>query len=184
MNRPPALKAVQRIGLVEQVIQQVQGKISLGQFPINAKIPPEPVLMSQLGVGRSTLREAIRVMVSKGVLEVCQGDGTYVRKQPAASESLEARLRRASILEVYQVRRIIEIEIAALAAENRSDDDISTIEASLTRRQAARDRGDKTVYLDADIAFHIAIAVSTKNPVLTDLFAAFSTVLRDGSRSW
>ena len=118
------LKAVQRIGLVGQVIEQIQAKISLGEFPLDSKIPPESLLMSQLGVGRSTLREAVRVMVSAGLLEVRQGSGTYVRKQLAASEPLEVRLKRASILDMYQVRRIIEIEIAGLAAENRTDDDI------------------------------------------------------------
>jgi DNA-binding FadR family transcriptional regulator len=178
-NQGHTLKTVKRIGLVEQVIQQIQAKISEGEFHLNEKIPPEPVLMRHLGVGRSTLREAIRVMVSANVLEVRQGDGTYVRKQPEASEPFEARLRRAGIQQVYQVRRIIEIEIASLAAENRTNNDIVEIQTNLAKRQNARNRGDNRAYLDADIDFHMAIAASTKNPVLKDLFVVFSNALRD-----
>ncbi len=180
MNSIPPLNKVPRVGLVEHVIRELQRKISLGKFRTDERIPPEPVLMSQLGVGRSTLREAIRVMVSAGVLEVRQGDGTYIRNSSAGSESFEARLRRADILEVYQVRRIIEIEIAGLAAKHRTADDVSKIKACLSRRQKARDKGDNRSYLDADIAFHVAIAASTKNPVLTDLYVSFSNALRDG----
>ncbi len=180
MNPTWTLNKVQRTGLVEHVIHQIQTKISRGEFPRNRKIPPEPMLMKQLGVGRSTVREAIRAMASAGVLDVRQGDGTYVRAQLAPSESLDARLKRASLLELYQVRKIIEIEIAGLAAENRSEGDLSKIRRHLTRRQRARDREDNSAYLDADIAFHIAIAESTKNPVLTDLFVAFSNALRNG----
>jgi GntR family transcriptional regulator, transcriptional repressor for pyruvate dehydrogenase complex len=73
-----AFKNVQQRKLGDQVIQQLQEKISLGELKPGDKIPTEAELMSMFGVGRSTIREAVRVLVNAGLLEVRQGDGTYV----------------------------------------------------------------------------------------------------------
>ncbi len=73
--------------------------------------------MEELGVGRSTLREAVRVLAHNGILEVHQGDGTSVRSFPAAGEPLMIRLRRAQVREIQEVRRTLEIEIVRLAAD-------------------------------------------------------------------
>lgn len=174
-----SFKTVQQRKLADQVTQQLQEKISLGELKPGEKIPTEPELMSLFGVGRSTIREAVRVLVKAGLLEVRQGDGTYVMKRTPSLEPLEHRLRRAAILEVYEARRILELEMAKLAAQRRSDDDLARMRESLNKRREARRIDDMWAYVDSDLAFHLAIAAASKNSVLTDLYGSFSNVLRD-----
>ncbi len=170
---------IQRQPLVDQVIEQLQQRIAQGEFEVGAKFPSEPELTDLLGVSRSTLREAVRVLVHIGLLEVRQGDGTYVRAKTAIAEPLERRLKRAAILEVYEVRRILELEIARLAAQRRDKTDLDQMQKSLQQRKCAREIGDEVAFLNADIAFHQAIAAASKNAVLIELYQTFSTALRD-----
>ena len=172
-------KTVQQRKLADQVTQQLQEQISLGEFNPGDKIPTEPELMRMFAVGRSTIREAVRVLVKAGLLEVRQGDGTYVLDRTANVEPLEYRLRRAAILEVYEVRRILELEIARLAAQRRTDDDLSRMRECLNGRRKARSIDDNKAYVDSDLAFHLAVAMASKNSVLVDLYQSFSNVLRD-----
>lgn len=172
-------KSVQQKKLGDQVIQQLQEKISLGELRPGDKMPAEPELMSLFGVGRSTIREAVRVLVKAGLLEVRQGDGTYVLDKAINPEPLEHRLRRATILEVYEVRRILELEIAKLAALRRTDDDLVHMRESLNKRREARRIDDNRAYVDSDLAFHLAVAAASKNSVLADLYLSFSNALRD-----
>lgn len=170
--------SIQKQQLADQVIQQLQARIASGELAVGDKLPSEFTLMEQLGVGRSTVREAVRVLAHSGVLEVRQGDGTYVRATPSAAESLAQRLRRARAGEVHEVRRALELEIVRLAALRRDMHDVEQMQRWLHERQAATARNDPTAVLDADIALHGAIAAATKNEVLADLYRAFTVALR------
>lgn len=172
-------KNIERKKLGDQVIHQLQEKISLGELKPGDKIPTETELMTLFGVGRSTVREAVRVLAKAGLLEVRQGDGTYVLDRTNNLEPLEHRLRRASILEVYEVRRALELEIAKLAARRRSEEDLLAMRESLAKRREARRVNDNRSYVDADLLFHLAIAAASKNSVLTDLYFSFSNTVRD-----
>jgi GntR family transcriptional regulator, transcriptional repressor for pyruvate dehydrogenase complex len=172
------MKVVQRQNLTEQVIQHLQQRIRQGEWAVGTKLPPETELMTLIGVGRSTIREAVRVLAHSGLLEVRQGDGTYVRALTTGVESLELRLQRAAILEVYEVRRILELEIARLAALRRDEQDLARMQELLQRRRVARTAGDAGAFLDADIALHLAVATASKNTVLADLYQTFTTQLR------
>lgn len=176
---PVRLSPVRSRKLCDLVIQQIQEKISLGIFAPGTKIPTEPTLMAQLGVGRSTVREAIRVLVSAGLLEVRQGDGTYVLSGAAGQEPLEYRLRRATAVEIREVRRIIEVETARLAAGNRTEADLETMRDCLARKKAAVAAGDTHGYVAADIAFHSAVAAASGNSLLADLYRSFCMVFQD-----
>lgn len=176
---PARLSPVRSRKLCDLVIQQIQEKISLGIFAPGAKIPTEPTLMAQLGVGRSTVREAIRVLVSAGLLEVRQGDGTYVLSGASGQEPLEYRLRRATAVEIREVRRIIEVETARLAAANRTEADLETMRDCLARKKAAVAAGDTHGYVAADIAFHSAVAAASGNSLLADLYRSFCMVFQD-----
>ncbi|MBE1443040.1 FadR/GntR family transcriptional regulator [Paenibacillus sp. OAS669] len=173
-----SFQTVKRKQIVDDVVEQLQRKISLGELSPGMQIPTEPELMEQFGVGRSTIREAVRVLVSAGLLDKRQGHGTFVCQQKPIQEPLDYRLRRAEILEVYEVRRMMEIEAARLAADRRDDEDLRVMRELLDQRQAAIDSGRVKEYLDADIAYHIAVAAATKNAVLADLYRIFSEVLR------
>lgn len=170
---------IKRQQLVEQVIEHLEKAINSGDFTVGTKLPTEPRLMDELGVGRSTLREAIRVLAHGGILEVRQGDGTYVRSLLTTDEPLARRLRRARLREVQEVRRTLEIEIVRLAAERRQESDVARMRGRLKLRQEAVDRGDLSAALDADMAFHSAIAEAAGNAVFADLYRTFSRTLQD-----
>jgi GntR family transcriptional regulator, transcriptional repressor for pyruvate dehydrogenase complex len=176
---PSRLSPVRSKKLCDLVIQQIQEKISLGIFAPGTKIPTEPTLMAQLGVGRSTVREAIRVLVSAGQLEVRQGDGTYVLDRKSGHEPLEYRLRRATAQEIREVRRIIEVETARLAALNRTQTDIDAMRDCLAKKKTALAAGDTHGYVTADIAFHSAVAAASGNSLLADLYRSFCMVFQD-----
>ncbi|MBV9387551.1 MAG: FadR family transcriptional regulator [Chroococcidiopsidaceae cyanobacterium CP_BM_ER_R8_30] len=169
---------VQRRQLAEQVVEKLQELIMQGEVDVGAKLPPEPELMVQLGVGRSTLREAVRVLTHMGILEVRQGDGTYVRAKTVKTEPLERRLQRAAILEVYEVRRLLELEIARLAATRRDETDLAHMRHCLQERRTAQSVGDRSAFFNADVAFHLAVANASKNAVLAELYQTFATALR------
>ena len=170
---------ISRRRLVDLVIEQIQEWISLGQVVPGDRLPVEDALTARLGVSRTTLREAVSVLARAGVLDVRQGDGTYVREAVPVGEPLDQRLRRSAALDVYEVRRVLELETARLAAERRSDADVRAMRTHLAARDAARAAGALEALTEADVALHVAIARASRNPVMADLFASFATVLRD-----
>ncbi|MFQ3661230.1 MAG: GntR family transcriptional regulator [Chloroflexaceae bacterium] len=170
---------IQRQQLVDQVIERLRARIDAGEFPPGSRLPPEPQLMAELGVGRSTVREAVRALAHSGVLEVRQGDGTYVRMPGVADEPLGLRLRRAQVHEVHEVRRALELEIARLAALRRDEADLAALRAALAARGAALARGERDAALTADLALHAALADATHNRVLADLYRAFAPPMRE-----
>ncbi|MCD9024586.1 FadR/GntR family transcriptional regulator [Cohnella silvisoli] len=178
-NSKVSFQTLNRTKLVDDVVIQLQKTISSGELQYGEKIPTEPELMQQFGVGRSTIREAVRVLVHAGLLEKKQGFGTFLSANSVIQEPLEHRLRRAEIVEVYEVRKMLELEISRLAAQRRDDQDLEQMRRHLDQRSAAINKGDTNGYLNADIEFHIAVAAASKNHVVIDLFRTFSSVLRD-----
>ncbi|GAA4052808.1 FadR/GntR family transcriptional regulator [Nonomuraea sp. NPDC050663] len=173
-----SLRTAQRASLVDQVIDQLKEQITSGSWAMNRKIPTETVLAEQLGVGRNTVREAVRALTHAGLLECRQGDGTYVRATSELSGAMLRRLRQAEQLEILEVRRALEVESARLAATRRNDDDIVRIEAALSARDRAWESGTAEEFVEADLAFHMAVVHATHNLVLIDLYEDFSAALR------
>ncbi|BBI35716.1 FadR/GntR family transcriptional regulator [Cohnella abietis] len=178
-NSKVTFQALNRTKLVDDVVVQLQKTISSGELQNGDKIPTEPELMQQFGVGRSTIREAVRVLVHAGLLEKKQGFGTFLSANSVIQEPLENRLRRAEIVEVYEVRKMLELEISRLAAQRRDDQDLEQMRQHLDQRNEALSKGDTSGYLNADIEFHLSIAVASKNNVVVDLYRTFSAVLRE-----
>lgn len=172
------LRTARRSSLVDQVIDQLRDEIAGGGWPVGAKIPPEPVLSETLGVGRNTVREAVRALTHAGLLESRQGDGTYVRATSELSGAVRRRLETAELVETLEVRRGLEVEAARLAATRRTDADIAAIAVALARRDAAWAAGEHAAFVEADLAFHTAVVEATHNRVLTDLYHDFSAALR------
>jgi GntR family transcriptional regulator, transcriptional repressor for pyruvate dehydrogenase complex len=167
-----------RRSLVDLVIARIQQQISLGVLTPGKRIPTETELGDALGVSRTTIREAVVVLAHMGLLEVRQGDGTYVTTSAPGNESLGQRLRRAAALEVYEVRRPLEIETARLAATRRTEGDVRRLRDLLAERDKLRAAGKSDQAVDTDVEFHRTIAVASKNAVLADVYNAFSIALR------
>ena len=176
MLTPPSSSPVRRQPLVNQVLEYLQQQITTGAFPVGSKLPPEPELMATLSVGRSTLREAMRVLAHMKLVDVRPGDGTYICSPPPATESLGQILQRARVIEVYEVRHALELECARLAALRRDEADLAALQQAVQERRKLLPTGDETAFIEADLAFHIGIARATKNAVLADLYQAFISV--------
>ncbi|MGN9842739.1 FadR/GntR family transcriptional regulator [Nonomuraea sp. H19] len=171
-----ALGALRPSPLVEQATQQLREEIMKGAWPVGTRLPGENALAKALGVGRSTVREALRALAGAGLVQARQGSGVFViATEPA--EDWPARLRRAAITDVYEVRMLVEVQAARLAAERRTGEDVAAMEAALEARARAA-AGDDAAFVDADIALHAAVVAAAGNPVLTDLFAEFAPALR------
>ncbi|MEV0665106.1 FadR/GntR family transcriptional regulator [Actinomadura luteofluorescens] len=167
--------------LVEQAAQRLRDQIAAGAWPVGTRLPGETTLAKELGVGRSTVREALRALAGAGLVQARQGAGVFVTATEPA-EDWPARLRRASVADVYEIRAMLEVRAAELAAERRTPDDLAALDRALADRDAALAGEDAGVeaFIDADIALHAAVVAAAHNPVLADLFAGFVPVLRDG----
>lgn len=170
------LVSTRRTGLVDQVIAQLRSTITRGEWPIGTRIPTEAELVEALGVGRNTVREAVRALAHGGLLEVRQGDGTYVRATSEVSGAVQ-RLGGAKLREVLQVRRLLEVEGARLAAAARTEADLAELrELQRTRDTDQRDRRFAD-FARSDSAFHLAVVRASHNAVLIELYRGLSEVV-------
>jgi DNA-binding FadR family transcriptional regulator len=163
------LNTARRTGLVDQVIEQVRHSITSGEWPVGHRIPNETVLVEELGVGRNTVREAVRALAHAGILDVRQGDGTYVRATSEVSGALR-RLCGSELRDVLQVRRGLEVEGARLAAARRTAGDLVELRSLLARRDDCLRAGDNEEFARADAAFHLATVRSSHNDILVELY--------------
>ncbi|WP_424863612.1 FadR/GntR family transcriptional regulator [Streptomyces sp. MMS24-I29] len=171
-----ALASARRTALVTDVIASLRAEITSGRWPVGSRIPPEPVLIEQLGVARGTLREGVRALAHAGLLQVRQGDGTYVR----ATSELSGAIQRldTELTEVLEVRQALDTQAARLAASRMTPTALDDLAALLARRADAWENRDRDAWLDADHAFHQAVADTTGNSLLSDLYAALGPALR------
>jgi DNA-binding FadR family transcriptional regulator len=172
--RPPA-----RQTLVRQVIDELRARLDAGDWPLGTKIPTEPQLVEALGVGRNTVREAVRALVHAGVLECRQGSGTYVVSTDELAGAVTRRLSAAQATETIEVRRAFEVEGARLAARRRTPDDLVALDRALAHREAAWRSGRVAEFVAADAALHVAVVAAAHNTMLAELYASFGTALRD-----
>ncbi|WP_405648753.1 FadR/GntR family transcriptional regulator [Streptomyces sp. NBC_00019] len=164
--------------LVEQAAERLREQIASGHWAVGSKLPGETTLARDLGVGRSTVREALRALAGAGLVQPRQGAGVFVLTTEPTRD-WPTRLRRAAVTDVYEVRMAVEVHAARLAARRRTPEDVAAMEAALEGRREASG-ADDTAFVDADIAFHAAVVAAAHNPVLDDLFAEFTPVLRQG----
>jgi DNA-binding FadR family transcriptional regulator len=170
------LATTRRTGLVDQVIDQLRTAVTQGEWPIGERIPTEAELGEQLGVGRNTIREAVRALAHTGILEVRQGDGTYVRATSEVSGAIR-RLCGDELREVLQVRRTLEVEGARLAAAERTDGDVAELRALLARREVELQEGRWQDFARTDAEFHCAVVRSGHNGLLTELYRGLTEVI-------
>ncbi|MDQ0776384.1 DNA-binding FadR family transcriptional regulator [Streptomyces aurantiacus] len=173
-----SLSALRPSPLVEQATERLREQITGGDWPVGTKLPGETSLAKSLGVGRSTVREALRALAGAGLVRPRQGSGVFVIAT-SPKEDWSVRLRRAAITDVYEVRMLVEIEAAQLAARRRTEDDLLALDSALAGRRAAAG-GSDAAFVDADIALHAVVVAAAHNPVLTGLFAEFVPVLQQG----
>lgn len=168
----------QRTSLVESTIKAISAEIRSGRWPVEFRLPPEPELASQLGVGRNTVREAVRALVHNGMLESRQGAGVFVVSTSEVTAVLQRHLMASEPGEVVEVRLVLESGIAGLAAQRRSAEDLEAIGAALREREKAVQANSPEEFIQSDLEFHAAVAAASHNTVLSRLYADFEPFVR------
>jgi DNA-binding FadR family transcriptional regulator len=151
-------------------------RIASGEWPIGSRIPTEPELSAELGVGRSTIREAVRSLASLGMVEALTARGTFVRATTPAPAVLLDALSVYSSSELIGCRRALDVEAAQAAAARRTEDDVIRLDAMLAEQlRLVREVGDAAP--PSCPAFHAAIASASGNRLLTELGGGLSGAL-------
>jgi GntR family transcriptional repressor for pyruvate dehydrogenase complex len=175
---------LRRDRLHEQIADSIQDMIAEDQLQPGARLPPERDLAKVLGVNRATLREAIRSLQQRGLVEMKVGSGTFITSVPPAvvAETIERFLvfGTCSHEELMTVRAILEPEIAALAAQHATAEDLSILQALVEQIEDAFVREEVANYAAADVGFHEALAAATHN----DLISALTQGLEKVMKTW
>jgi len=167
MGKFSKIKPIKPPSRVSMVVDELTTSIVNGELSDGELLPPENKLCEIFGVSRSILREAIRVLASKGLVDVRQGYGTRVciPKDEVPEEALNTYLQTnpISLLQLMEVRIPLEIEIAKLAAQRRKEGHLKVMEKSLQIMQTQPENLELVVKADDD--FHQAIIGATENPI-------------------
>lgn len=169
-----------RTSLSDSAADSIRSEIASGRWAVGSRIPIEPQLALRLGVSRGTVREAVRTLVSHGLLEVRQGSGTYVRSGFDPSDSLQ-KMRRTSLRDQFEVRCALEVEAARLAAVRHTAKDLSHLRTLLARRGASHDAAGRidAGHIARDLAFHLAIVEISGNSALVEVSRFITGYLRE-----
>ena len=168
-------KIIKRDSLSKQVSDKLESMIESGAYQVGERIPTEPELMEMFQVSRNTVREAVQSLTWAGILEVKQGDGTYVRSTNRFQANMTQRYSQVDLEDIRETRNCLEVSIAHLAAQRRNQEDIAKMEAALLNRK--EQGGISSENTKADLDFHMAIAQACHNAILIDVYKSLSTYL-------
>lgn len=177
------------IDRVTAALDAILSRIHSGEFPVGKALPPEAELATLLDVSRSTMREAVRSLSTRGVLRVVHGSGTFVNPVAAWTDlptMVDALTRTESPrtigLQLIELRRMIEVGACGLAARHCTENDIAELERHLVRYAEAEEAGDIEAVTQADIAFHTAILKASTNPFLPTILLPLQDALSASRR--
>ncbi|RLV47830.1 FadR family transcriptional regulator [Nocardioides mangrovicus] len=164
------LRPVARRSLSDQVTDRLREFIDVNQLQPGDKLMTERELAEQLGVGRSSIREALMVLRAQGVVDVRHGDGIYLQQRPEeVVSSLAVELIAAHIDHpfIWETRQAIEVQCARLAALRATEEQLAEMRAGL--QLMAEEIAAGRPGLDGDRRFHLGVARASGNPILVEL---------------
>lgn len=161
--------------LVDQALEQLRLRIAQGAWAIGERLPTEPELSAELGISRNTVREAMRVLAFSGLIDIRQGDGSYLRSITDPLGTMRA-LSHCTLEQAQETRAILEVEAIGLAALRRTDDDLHRLREALTA-SAELFQGELEAYISADLLFHQQLVDAAHNPALSELYQYFSAIV-------
>ncbi len=167
---------IQRKSLADMIAETLKQQITEGTYRAGDKLPTEPELMKTFGVGRSSVREAVKLLVNMGVVRVQQGSGTFVAV-PSNNDDVNIKMSTADRTELDEVRKILDIAIVEKAVARRTEKDIERMRALLEKRKVNAEKGLLEECIEADLNFHIAIADAAHNRILADIYRSAVTHL-------
>lgn len=166
--------------IVEAVLEQVRSLILDGELAPNSCLPPETTIARQLGVSRQSVREALRILLGEGLLDVRQGDGIYVR-QPSTADAiqdgvLQLLLMSEELWEIQELRRTLEPAVAERAAVRATNEDFNRMEEVLRGMERKAIHGESLFELAWE--FHRALAKAAGNKSMTKVVQVISEMIR------
>lgn len=169
------LRPISLSTIPDAIIQQIRELIANGHLKPGDRLPNERELVAQFGVGRSSVREAMMVLAAMGLV-VRNREGTFVNPDPArlvwSALDQGGTLSRTTIHEVFETRRLLEVGIAALAAERATPESVAAIRQWVPARVE-----DVETFKQADVHFHSAIARAAGNPLIFELYGKVQELL-------
>jgi GntR family transcriptional repressor for pyruvate dehydrogenase complex len=175
-------KVVQTSRLYEQIVQQIEESIQKGALKEGDQLPAERELALQFGVSRTAVREAVKALREKGLVEAYPGKGTFITS--ATTHSMRQTLDRMmktgqseGTPNLAEVREILEPEIAALAATRANEENIAAMREAIGVMDEARQDAD--AFIEADLDFHLALAEAAANPLILCLIDSIVGLLRE-----
>lgn len=161
----------------EEAAEQIADKVRTGELRAGDRLPGERALAAQMEISRPTLREAVKVLVDAGVLEVRRGPGggmvVATAVVPVELVRQRSSLRLGEVAGVLEARRLIEPRVARLAAVRATDDDFAALEHAIQAMREIVARGytpeDEDHFLQIDVMFHLALARAAGNPTIETL---------------
>lgn len=175
------LTPIQKTKVYEAIVEQIRANIESGVWPEGTQLPSERELAEQLNIGRPSVREALRVLEVMGLIEIRPGQGTFVTERSAQSQQiqlLESMLQEDNhVVELLEVREFFEPQIALIAAQSATEDDIKHMEDILERMETVVADGGTGV--DENIEFHLALTKAVGNRVLLQIHQLLLYLSRD-----
>ncbi len=163
----------------EQVIDQIKDMIVNGNLKKGDKLPSERELVEQLQVSRTSIREALRALQIIGLIECKQGEGNFIKESFESSLyeplSIMFMLQESTPEEILELRKVMEIETAALAAKRIDDDELEHMKSLIMQFKNNNDDSSNGVKIDKE--FHYLIAQSTKNLLILNILNAVSLLI-------
>jgi len=182
MKTPASYHPVLRRKVYEQVAEQLLGQIGARRLKPGDVLPPERELTESFGVGRSSIREALRMLESQGVISAVNG-GSFVVADAANPLNSSLRLmftldERTGIHDLFELRRILEVEAAALAAERHAAHHLDEMDAAIEEMAISLTDAGGDRFIEADLRFHLAVAEATGNRLVLHSMQAVRDVVR------
>ena len=175
-------KVVRTSRLYEQIVQQIEASVLNGTLKPGDQLPAERELAQRLGVSRTAVREAVKALREKGLVEAYSGRGTFVTDgtTQAARQSFDLMVKlgqQEGSPHLSELRLILEPGIAALAAERVKREDLQALREAVAVMERAQK--DPEAYIEADLDFHLALAEAAANPLILSLIDSIVGLLRE-----
>jgi GntR family transcriptional regulator, transcriptional repressor for pyruvate dehydrogenase complex len=175
------VKPVRKKSVPEAIIQELRSLIDAGHLVPGSKLPGERELAQMMNVSRPSLREALRVLNLLGIIENRPGSGTFLASSsdqwPIEPFSILFLLKKSTLFEIFDARKILEGGVAGLAANHRTDDDLKALEAALENMRLHLGNPEK--YTKYELEFHRTVIEAAENRVIADLMEKLYRLLKE-----
>jgi GntR family transcriptional regulator, transcriptional repressor for pyruvate dehydrogenase complex len=177
-------KVVRTSRLYEQIVRQIEESVLSGSLKPGDQLPAERDLAQRLGVSRTAVREAVKTLREKGLVEAYSGRGTFITDgtSQAARQSFDLMVKvgqqgqQEGLPHLVELRLALEPGIAAMAAERVTDEDLTAMREAIAVMDGAQENAE--VYIEADLDFHLALAEAAANPLILSLIDSIVGLLR------